>query len=293
MELPKSIESLRTSVKFKLNCQEKEGLLAISKVLDYTKGNDIAVFQGVLSRPGKQIVLKVGKKEAMEREYAIAAELETYKVPNIIKFYCLFSCQTRLDNLVIQNFQTHPFVCRTTDDTHRTEAPLYFIAMPYYPMGTLYTYSWGKYELPILINVLKQIVFALCYAYSKNSFIHPDLHANNVLLRKTKKRTLSYGDGIHLELKGMYAIIMDFERPAMKSIQLLPSLERCIYTTISSEYSDLSIAPNLHYLGQWVETYPPGQWTVASANELSATIDRMIVVRFVKSEKGIKHLVHT
>jgi hypothetical protein len=60
------------------------------------------------------------------------------------------------------------------------------LTMNYYKLGSIGSFNWSTDNLIILINVLKQTVFAVLYAYKILGFIHGDLHADNVLLTKNE-----------------------------------------------------------------------------------------------------------
>jgi tRNA A-37 threonylcarbamoyl transferase component Bud32 len=72
--------------------------------------------------------------------------------------------------------------------------------------------SWSDLDINEVKSALLQTIAAYITAFSKLGFVHCDLHCNNVLLRKTKKTQVTYGDGhIQLQTYGILAFVNDFE----------------------------------------------------------------------------------
>jgi hypothetical protein len=126
--------------------------------------------------------------------------------------------------------------------------------MPYYILGDMHKYVWNRENFGLLKNILTQVSFAILYASQTCNFVHNDLHMYNILLRKTKKTKLLYGD-IELPIQSLYAVVTDFEKSTIQH-----GTPRDAYSTIrdilnratSLDKSDLSLAIDVSLLNQWM-----------------------------------------
>lgn len=281
----------RISIKFRLPCQDRiesiQSWLTISKLLAYTNGN-VAVLQGVLDKR-KDVVVKFGDAREIMEEYTASQHLFAAKLPNMLKFYCMFTCKDEFNEVLHRNYATRPYVCIGNNE----QPSISCIIMPYYDMGSMNTYPWKKSQLATFKNVLKQICYALCYAFVQTGFVHSDLHSGNVLLRQTKKQNMLYGE-VDLLLDGKYAIIMDFQKPLMNDPErFLVSLERIIYTSCTSDGSDIMLDCDMLSLKTWFMRYYSATntwWNTECANQLGGIIDA-ISLRYVKSEIHVHRFV--
>ena len=85
------------------------------------------------------------------------------------------------------------------------------LVMKHYKLGSIYNYEWNESNFSILKNIIKQVIFAIIYAYETIGFIHGDLHSGNVLLKDSKKCYIEY-EKHKLEVNKLEVIIMDFEK---------------------------------------------------------------------------------
>lgn len=203
--IPKS-----ASVKFKVPCKKEfesdENWLIVQRVLVERH----SVLIGVMRT--RDVVIKCGSPKDIHTEYENAHKLRN--CPNFIKFFCTFTCMDNLNTVPKRSFVKPPFICSGGPDE------MGVIVMPFYPLGCLNTLHWNENQLEALKSVIKQVCYASLYAYEKHGFIHPDLHTGNVLIRKTKKKAIEYGEYRIPVIDGMYAIIMDLEnREPKKTIQ--------------------------------------------------------------------------
>lgn len=185
----------------------------------------------------------------MSREYNIAEELANYNIPNMMRYYCSFVCKDTF-GIVGQRKQ----LC----DVNGKE-DIGYIVMPYYSLGDLHKHPWNRGSLDQLKNILIQASYAVLYAFEKCKFVHNDLHLYNILIRRTKKSVLMYGD-IDLDIGPHYAIIMDFERSTLHA-----GSPRDVYFTIrdminratSLERSDMALQADVSQLNQWMSENTP------------------------------------
>ena len=76
------------------------------------------------------------------------------------------------------------------DQTRETYDNLF--VTPYFPLGSLASYSWNMENLPIFRSVVKQAFLLMVEALHGKGFVHGNFHAGNVLMKPIKKRKLSF-----------------------------------------------------------------------------------------------------
>jgi serine/threonine protein kinase len=229
--------------------------------------------------PSKHCIVKFGNVRNLQEEYDASLVLKDYT--NFIQFYCFFSCPESFQEVIHRNYATHPRICFSSG---KDAALLGGIVMPYYPKGSINQYPWKRKHLPIFYNILCQVCFALANAYAQTGFVHNDLHADNVLIKITKKQTLTYGSAISLPvLNGYYAVLMDLEHPKKDDPVLFTnSLNRIITTSCTAEKSDFVLEHTPSNIRAWFQTYPT--WNPEAAQALHRLI-HSIPLSYVKSER--------
>lgn len=190
--------------KYSINCKDNqddtsEWLKIVSKL--NTKPSDYKIFEGLLEKK-KKIVAKIGS-DKLEEEYAISKKLDVIDLPTFLKPYCLFHC---LDDIKSLNENTRT-ICKKSGSNI-----IYVIIMPFYTLGEIDKYKWNKDNFEIFKNVLKHTLLSLSYAHKEIGFIHCDLHLGNILLQKTSRKEISYGEFGSLECMGFLPVIMDYDK---------------------------------------------------------------------------------
>jgi serine/threonine protein kinase len=190
--------------KFKLNCdQDKDKWLNLIKLLYKSHNNTALIIEGLYNNT-KNIVLKVGFLNAIEKEFEIANKLKEF--PNFLRYYCIFNCNDSIMNIINnQHMISNYKMCNYGNN------PVGILTMNYYKLGSIGNYLWNKINLNILKNVLRQTIFSVLYVYEKIGFIHGDLHPNNVLLKDAKTDEITFGSEI-LKINTFEVRIMDFEK---------------------------------------------------------------------------------
>lgn len=265
------------SVKFLYNCRvPTTDWLWIDQVL-HKSNDEMGVLKGHLER--KHIVVKFGQPSLMRKEYNASELLKT--IPNFMRYYCTFACDETATDLFNRNYATHPRICSEPGDR------LGFAMMPFYHMRSINNFQWSLTNLPVLKNALKQVAGAVLNAYLQFGFCHNDLHLDNILLRQTKKAHLSYERGGELSLKGLYCIIMDFEKATFDTEKGEPrrayeTIRKVMYLASTMDgNSDLVLDPNDSRVVRLASTNAP--ITDASVREVWAAIDGM-QLRYEKSK---------
>ena len=193
----------RTSKKFKIDCQERVTPLT-NEWLELTRmfphdSEDYKIYAGLLDTR-THIVAKIGPKK-LDEEYSVSLTLEELGLPTFMAFNCIFNC---VDNFSNMNTMTKE-ICKKTGDS------ITVIIMPHLNEGRIDQWSWKRENFDVLKNVLKHICMSLLYAAHTLGYAHKDLHLGNILLKKTKKKQISYGEFGNLEVFGILPVIMDYE----------------------------------------------------------------------------------
>ena len=196
----------RNSLKLKIDCKtriaensETKDWLELVKLFDHDSSN-VVVYRALLEKRNN-IVAKIGKF-GLEIEWGIAKKLEEINLPTFIQLSCIFSC---LDNFSNLNTTTKE-VCKGQG------TPISIILMPYIGEGSIDKWNWVRSNFDLMKNIIKHIFLSLIYANNKLGFIHRDIHLGNILLKKTTRKEISYGEYGSLELNGVLPIIMDFDK---------------------------------------------------------------------------------
>lgn len=267
------------SAKFKLPCQsritEKNPTTEKWLKVEQKLVNNAPILKGILER-SKEVVLKYGSPDRIHHEYNISQELAG--LPNFIKYYCVFTCKDD----IVRNFVERPFVC--SEDGAIEQG---YIVMPYYSVGDMNTYTWNRVNFELLKNILRQVCYAVLYAFEQKGFIHNDLHLANILLRRTKKTTVTYGENVTLNIGPLYAIIMDFERSITRLQRIISPCD--IYYEIKNILNRVSMLNNFNFrvkddqrkLIQLIQNNTPV--TKESYKIVSDTIDTLVII----GERGL------
>jgi len=205
----------KNSIKYKLDCQGKidvnhpntdKWLHVLKKI------QKVPVLIGKLDIIKKTVVVKFQEYDDMKKEYDITKILHQHNIPNFIKFYCFFSCEEDVTKFkILETVETPMSLCTVPGKMTG------FIIMPYYPIGSIANYKWVVTELNLLKNVIIQVVLALSCAYITVGIVHLDIHLDNIVLRKTKKKEIYYKDvDISLKTARYYSVILDFGRAKTK-----------------------------------------------------------------------------
>jgi serine/threonine protein kinase len=206
MELYKSCYAQRGNGinKFKLNCDtDKDKWLNLIKILYKNNNNNAVIIEGLYNNT-KNIILKVGIQNFIEKEFAIAKELQN--LPCFIRYYCIFVCNDSIMNIINNEHMISNYnLCNYGNK------PIGILAMNYYKNKSVGEYEWNKHNFDILKNVLRQIIYACFLAYNEKGFIHGDLHPHNILLKTKSKNEITFGI-VKLKINTFEVRIMDFEK---------------------------------------------------------------------------------
>jgi serine/threonine protein kinase len=226
----KSGRSLETQ-KFIYDCQGKissdtNPWLKIIEKIHVANSLDSGVLKGILDKH-RYVAVKFGNPMQLQEDYDQAARLFNMGIPNCLKYYCFFTCKDDIKDITNRTFADSPYLCQGPGNN------IGLIMMPYYPIGSINQYHWKPDDFSLLQNVLKQVIYAMIEMYRlSNGYVHPDLHLDNIILRKTDKKILVYGQR-NLVLQGYYAVIIDFEPRKTGVISLLQAVSKLMNLALS------------------------------------------------------------
>ncbi len=230
MKLYKSKNALKGKgiTKFSLKCEEdKDKYLNLIDILYKSIDENAVIIKGLYDNK-KDIVLKIGIQNAINKEYEIAEKLNN--IPNFIRYYCKFICQDDIKEIINnQNMINAYTLCKNDKNI------IGILAMNYYKIGSIGNYKWSVDNFVILKNLLQQTVYAVLYAYIKTGFIHGDLHCDNILIKNKRVCEIDYC--YKKLLIDTYEVrIMDFEKSRLnKDLEfkfVLDNIEK-LFTSIS------------------------------------------------------------
>ena len=180
----------------------KEWLTILSEIKPTNYNDKNRILLGILEKH-RQVVVKIGPKETLKKEYTYGRTLYN-RVPGFINFICFFECE---DDYSKYPNNTKPYLCengKTSTDLMK------ILVMEYYPLGNFLNFPW-KFNIIKLKSCLKQIVLSYFQAFIQFRFIHNDSHLQNILLRRTKKEFIDYFPPFKIESFGLQIVIMDME----------------------------------------------------------------------------------
>ena len=206
--------------KYKLECQdiidksenpETKEWLHLLKQIEHDS-EEYTLFNALFEK-NKQIVIKIGP-ENLKNEYEIGKLLNTLNIPIFLGYICIFNCfddfykmkgKSKAEKQFINSKRT--FLCKKEGDI------INVLVMPYINSGSIDKYTWNKENFIILKNIIKHIVISILYSSLMIGFIHNDTHLGNIMIQKTKRKNINYGNFYSLELiGGIMPVIMDYDK---------------------------------------------------------------------------------
>lgn len=146
--------------------------------------------------------------------------------------------------------------------------------MKHYYLGCVDNYDWNDNNFYLLKNIIKQVVFAIIYAYETKGFIHGDLHSGNILLKQKRNNEITYNKKI-LILYELEAVIMDFEKSKLNQNNKIDYLVRNIDKLFTSIINSNNMKHNINYDRNRLIILKTSLTTENLYNEINDIIDDM------------------
>jgi hypothetical protein len=212
------------SFKYKLDCQtlidkhkatdkspDTKDWLHLVKQIEHDSA-DYILYNALLEKH-KQIVVKIDP-DKLQNEYEIGKLLDTLKLPTFLGYICMFSCLDDFYTFKGKTKEEKDFLnSKRTSLCKKDGEKINILVMPYINSGTIDKYKWTKLNFDILKNVIKHIVITILYSAITIGFIHTDAHLGNIMIQKTKRQIIKYGDFYEIEIiGGIMPIIMDYDK---------------------------------------------------------------------------------
>lgn len=205
----------------------------------YTTQNEEANVKKALNECNTNVVLKFGILAGIEKEYLISKEL--LNIPNFIRYFCIIKCNDDIKNIInnkktISNYK----MC------HYGNNLIGILVMKHYYLGCVDNYDWNENNFNLLKNIIKQVVFAIIYAYETKGYIHGDLHSGNILLKTKRNDEITYNKK-KLKINELEAVIMDFEKSKLNENNKINDLMRNIDKLFTSIINSNNMKLNINY----------------------------------------------
>lgn len=255
------------SFKYKLDCQtlidnhketdtspDTKDWLHLVKQIEHDSP-DYILYNALLEKH-KQIVVKIGP-DKLQNEYEIGKLLDTLKLPTFLGYICMFSCLDDFYTFKGKTKEEKDFLnSKRTSLCKKEGEKINILVMPYINSGTIDKYKWTKQNFDILKNVIKHIVITILYSAISIGFIHTDAHLGNIMIQKTKRQIIKYGDFYEIEIiGGIMPIIMDYDKAIIQGETVnLPLVYNDINKLFNLLNAELKIKVNISRILDLIRT---------------------------------------
>ena len=209
-------------------------------LLRNVENQNVAIIKAIASddtikKKNKQIVIKISQHNGLSlKEYLIGELLYNHHLSGFIQYICIFQCYddtAKKAPKITQIQPSKPYNIPTCDAEPTNQNLKDVLVMPYITEGSLENYHWTNSNIAIYKNLIIHIFLSLATAYYHVKFIHGDLHLGNILIKKTKRTTISYQlsneeDTIIVPTMGYKIVIMDFEKSRTEPMEIPDNIYR-------------------------------------------------------------------
>jgi hypothetical protein len=166
-----------------LNNKNTRNWLIIKNILLNSK-----VVEGIMFKTNTKVVVKIGEKINIDKEYDINFQLKHLKGFvryltklnfSSVEYLCKFSCKDNLDKYISkEDPDINSGMCEP-NGKNQTNA----IIMPYYELKSILNYSWNKENFILFKKLIKDTIKILLDANAEIGFLHNDVHLENIMLK--------------------------------------------------------------------------------------------------------------
>lgn len=212
--LPYSNDTCTSGSKFILDCQEitdehpttdgwLDNLSFLSIIPSHAANKSHKkILEGILHKT-KHVVIKIADtEEDIAKEWHTYTLLKQEKLPGILTYYCFFRC----NDDIIKYKREQLSLCQGTGDT------LQVLVMEYVRSKSFKHFNWKDVLEEVFQSCLQQAVLTQVNAFITSGFLHGDFHLDNILIKKTTRKTITYDAlEVTVQLHGWQTKLMDFE----------------------------------------------------------------------------------
>ena len=285
------------SIKYKLDCQniinsensDTKDWLHLEKQIDHDS-EEYTLYNALLKK-NIQIVVKIGP-DKLKYEYEIGNLLDTLKIPTFLGYICMFNCLDDFYKMKGKSKSEKNFINSNRSFLCKKEGEIInVLVMQYITNGSIDKYNWNKDNFIILKNVIKHIVISILYAALMIGFIHTDAHLGNIMIEKTKRKNIKYGEFYSLEIiGGIIPVIMDYDRAIIQKDSLDLAL---VYNDIRKVFSlldsELKIKFNISKLLDLLRILTINKIKITNevCNEILSEIDKLEIYLDLTQEREL------
>lgn len=181
-----------------------KGWLEVLEQLKATNFEDKnKVLLGILEKQNN-VVLKISASETLSKEYKYGLLLKD--LSGFMKYITYFECK--------DDYRNHPnktknYLCEGDGNQMKV------LVMPFITSGNLFDFKWNEKNWNVLHSCIKQSIYTMLQAFDKHKFIHNDTHTKNIMVTKTKQKSIiykfSFDKTVEVPCYGYKIIFMDFE----------------------------------------------------------------------------------
>jgi serine/threonine protein kinase len=188
--------------------------------------NNKKILEGLFCNKKKVVVKVADATETLHNEWLAYQSLASKKVNGILKYHCFFTCNDNISRFLTDQ----PSVCNGPGDSAQV------LVMEYVDAPSMKHYCWWDRPIEVWRSCVKQVILTSVEAYMACKFIHGDLHLDNVLVKRTARRSIKYPTlNVEVQLHNLCTKFMDFE------------LSTCERKPILDLYKDIRVFTNKLY----------------------------------------------
>lgn len=160
------------------------------------------ILEGIFHKT-RHVVVKIADiEEDIAKEWDTYNILKNARLPGMLTYYCFFRC----NDDIIKYKRQQLSLCQGTGDA------LQVLVMEYVRSKSFKHFAWKDVSEEVFQSCLQQAVLTQVNAFITSGFLHGDFHLDNILIKKTTRKTMTYDAlEVTVQLHGWQTKLMDFE----------------------------------------------------------------------------------